>query len=103
MDCNGAGRSRCGRTGSYEVLDVSHEEAHSFLKASGVESPDAQQIVAAVGGRLMSLVASCESLEQGASIQGDACLCIGQAGQLKAINPLPRPPSFFLSLSLKME
>ena len=66
----GSGRSRCSRTGSYEVLDVSHEEAHSFLKVSGLAWADAERVVASVGGRLISLVASCESLEQGASISG---------------------------------
>ncbi|KAK9844499.1 hypothetical protein WJX74_003264 [Apatococcus lobatus] len=63
-----AGRSRCCRTGSYEVLDVSNQEAAEFLQASGLKKPDAEEVVESVGGRLMSLVATCESLEQGATI-----------------------------------
>ncbi|KAK9844498.1 hypothetical protein WJX74_003264 [Apatococcus lobatus] len=61
-------RSRCCRTGSYEVLDVSNQEAAEFLQASGLKKPDAEEVVESVGGRLMSLVATCESLEQGATI-----------------------------------
>ncbi len=49
---------------------MSDMEAHAFLQASGLKRLDAEHIVQSVGGRLMSLVASCESLEQGASIQG---------------------------------
>ena len=66
-----AGRSRCSRAGSYEALDVSLEDAHTFLAAAGISKPDAARVVECTGGRLISLVASCESLEQGASIYGE--------------------------------
>ena len=86
----GAGRSRCCRTGSYEVLDVSHGEAENFLRASGLQNPDAKAVVESVGGRLMSLVATCESLQQGATIPGQSPTVLHMSSYYDACDRLGR-------------